>query len=413
MTPAPAPRRRSWPVIAAVLACAAGCGGTLPPASTATTSPAAASTGAATLPSPTLNPATSAPSASAGLELELHALPESVSRAVGPSVASDGQELVWAVASGVGTATALADLASFTPGRDAAPAVFYRHPDRDSMIWDVAVRDGACAFLEMNERKLGENGWRLWSLPARRGKAVLLDTRDGSPTDGRPAAMFALTRDGIVWSAVHDHEGTPTFELLTARLDGSGRRVLLSAPVKTRQFWYPSADPSGASVLYATVEPAGGGFEYRLWSLDLEDPAAQPVRLGASDTATQPVTNGSTLVWRTVDGNGGNWSPSLTAAARDGGAPVTVPVDRLLRLTVGNRFAAFDTEATQSVELYDLSTGRLVDVERYTPPDTRGVQPGWTVVAGDLLVFRRVDYYNADGASAAPPAIVWASLPPG
>lgn len=45
------------------------------------------------------------------------------------------------------------------------------------------------------------------------------------------------------------------------------------------------------------------------------------------------------------------------------------------------------------------------------PPDTRGVQPGWTVV-GSLLVFRRVDYYNADSASAAPPAIVWAALPP-
>jgi hypothetical protein len=303
------------------------------------------------------------------------------------------------------------DLASFTPGRDAGPAVFYRSPKRDSTIWDIAVRDGGCAFLEENPRQLGDGGWRLWALPPGASKAVLLDSSVRPPADGRPAAMFAMTRDGVVWTAVHDRDGHPGFELRAARLDGSGARVMQSAPMKARQIWYPSSDPAGTTVVYGTVEPAGSGYAYRVWSLRLDDPKAVPVRLGDSDAATQPVTNGASLVWRTVDGNAGNWSTALVAASPDGSGGVSVQVHRLLGLSLGRRFAAFDTEAAQSVTLYDTAQGRLVDVERYEAPDTRGIQPGWTVVAGDLLVFRRVDYYNQDEAAAAPPAIVWAVLP--
>jgi hypothetical protein len=401
-------------LLLAVLASLAGCASPASSSSVVPTVNATPSASATSVPTPAIGtPAVSpSPPGAAGLALDLKSIGGDWARSVGPMAASDGRELVWAVVNDTESGDPpLPDLASFVPGSDREPHIFYRHPDRDSSLWEVAVRDGHYAFLEMNARTLGENGWRLWVIPSAGAPAVPVDRSDDSPTDGRPAALFVLTGRGIAWTAVHDRGGTPTFEIRTARFDGSQVRTVLASPKTSRQYWYPSIDADGTHLLVGSVEPAAGGHAFELWSVDLDAASAQTLSLGPAKDAAQPVANASALAWRTADGNVGNWSPSLVVAHKDGSAPISVPVDGIANLSIGNRFIAFDPMDAQAVELYDLEAGRLVTVERHSPPDTRGYQPGWTIVAGDLLVFRRVDYYNDNPATAVPAEIVWATLP--
>lgn len=99
----------------------------------------------------------------------------------------------------------------------------------------------------------------------------------------------------------------------------------------------------------------------------------------------------------------------------DGGR--AAPVSSETRLSMGRRFIAFDVLSppdpvlsSSNLVLYDTEAGTLSVVERHPRPDLWTMQRGWTVVAGDLLVFRRV--YLADDANASRPAeICWAILP--
>jgi hypothetical protein len=408
-------------VLLGVLACLLSC-------SSATPSPtltAGSASGTFILPPPTSPAATTpvpAPSAAASpsastppaLALELHKLLREWSMPTGPTVASDGVEIAWPVvtARSEEAGPVVPDIAVFRPAAGAPPTIVYKHPDRDSLIWALAVRNSHYAFLEMNARLLGESGWRLWALAGAGRQAVLLDTRDG-PDDGRPAAAFALTDAGVVWTAVHDRDGVPTFELRTAGFDGSSERVLLATAVGKRQYWYPSVAADGTTLSYSTVERASGGDRFGLWTLDLSRPDSQPVPIPGVEDGTEPVLTDRTLAWRTVDDNVANWGRGLVVAA-NGGAPAVIAPGELsgiAHLSMGNRFVAFETISHQAVQLYDTVEQHLVTVEQHTAPDTVGIQPGWTLVAGDLLVFRRVDYAD-DADAAGPPEVIWSILPP-
>jgi hypothetical protein len=375
------------------------------------------STAFPTVPTPSgSTSATASPSSPVAsvLTLDLHRLPKKWAIATGPTVASDGIEIAWPAVAGrtEDGGPVVPDIVSFRPASGAEPAVVYRHPDRDSLIWALAVRQGHYAFLEMNTRLLGDSGWRLWALEGAGRKGVLLDAQDG-PDDGRPAAAFGLSDSGVVWTAVHDCDGVPTFELRTAAFDGSGERVLLATPVAERQYWYPSIDASGTTLAYATVEQAGGADRFGLWTLDLAQPDARPVAVAGVEDATEPVLNGHVIAWRTVDDNVVNWGRGLMVVA-DAGAPQAIAPGELTalgHLTLGDRFVGFETISHQAVQLYDTVEHRLVTVEKHEVPDTVGIQPGWTLVAGDLLVFRRSDYAD-DADLAQQPEVVWAMLPP-
>ncbi len=271
------------------------------------------------------------------------------------------------------------------------------------------MRNGHYAFLEMNERLLGEDGWRLWSLTGPDTKAVLLDQRDGPPMDGRPSALFVLTDETVVWSVVHDRHTVPTFELHQARFDGSGDRTLLSTPFdKGSNYWDPSIDAAGTHLLYSTIDPsANGSTRFRIWSLDLTHRGAKPVRLGDTDDAVGPVSNGRTLAWRNVaDGNPRAASNSLVVSGMDGSDPRTIVGNLIFDLSIGRRFVAIDSNDLDLV-LYDTEQHRAVSVERHAPKDGSRFQRGWTVVAGDLLVYHR-GYLEG---SSEPGVSLWARLP--
>ncbi len=342
------------------------------------------------------------------LTLTVHTLPSDWSVKSGPFVASDGTEVVWAStnARDASGQPYVADLVGFVPGRDAAPHVIYRHADRDSLLWWTGVAHGHYAFLEQNTRLLGEDGWRLWAVPAEGAKPVLLD-RSAERT-GAPAAMFALSADRVFWTSFHVRNGAEYSELRSVRYDGTDSRVLLSSPGKDRQYWYPSIDTANSRLLFATVEPSGSSWHFRVFALDLAHAAAIPVRLGDSDDVTEPLSNGSAVVWRGVDGNVANWGADLAVAEPGGQAAVPLSVAMPAMPSIGRRFVTWDSRSTpDEVILYDTQARAQVVAERRVYPD--GYQRGWTRVAGDLLVFRRVTY---DVDVNVPAQICWAMLPP-
>ena len=402
-------------LLAGVLACLVGCSTVPPPG----TPPARSGTPtSATSPPPATGTppetATGTPPAPATApDVELHVLSGDWAQTSGPVVATDGDEVVWPSIASYSDATGplVPDLVSFRPASGEDPHLLYRGPDRDSLIWDVAVRNGRYAFLEMNTRLLGEEGWRLWALADPNGPAVLLDERDG-PQDGRPAAAFTLTDDSVIWTVVHDRQGVRTFELREASFDGSHNRARLSTPIAKRQFFYPTVDPTASTLAYATVEHTKDGDRFRLWTLDLTRADAEPVAVPGVEDGTQPVINGTTMAWRTIDDNVANWGKELVVAAADGHDAQLTPQQQLTsltRLSIGRRFIAFETIVGSDLALYDTDSHGLITIEHHALPDTITLQRGWTVLAGDLLVFRRVD--GADSDHPAPPQIVWARLP--
>jgi hypothetical protein len=342
------------------------------------------------------------------LALDVHALPGAWAHGSGPFVSSDGTEMVWSrVTDRVEEGHPyLAEIVAFAPLTDPEPVVIYRDPEPDTRIFDTAVRSGRYAFLETNERVLG-TGWRLWALPARGGDRVLLDIMDGG-SDAAPSPQFALTGDRVIWSAVHPRDGVLTYELRSASFDGTDNRALLSTPVEERQYWYPSTNPAGTHVLYGTVEPSGDDWRYRIWRLDLTDPRARPMRLGTSEQATQPLTNSRVLVWRIVDGNVRAESHDMVMADPDGDNAVRLNMPSSYLPSLGNRYLA-EQDERQELVVYDLAAeGAPIVIERFDEDAGWILQRGWTMVAGDLLIFRPVVY---DDEHAPGVEIDWAILP--
>lgn len=173
----------------------------------------------------------------------------------------------------------------------------------------------------------------------------------------------------------------------------------------------PATSPDGSQVLYATVEPAGSDYLYRIFSLDPTRPGATPVRLGDSDEATAPESNGTILIWRVVNGNVANWGKGLAAGDLTGSNPrnIPVPAQEVSNASVGRRFVAYDAlEDLGRLTLSDLKTNKVVTVEERPEADGIRYQRGWTIVAGDLLIFRRVSTFTNVSKS---PEVCWAILP--
>ena len=359
--------------------------------------------------SPTALSGSPAPSGTVNLKLDFACIPDSWALSTGPSVAFDGTNLVWSAIGSLADPNlpTLPDLVGFAPGHDSVPHYVYRGPNRDSYINAIAVSDGHYAFVENNDRLYGTDGWRLWALLGAGQKAVLLDKGDlpGAPQVG----SIAMGGGQVIWTTFHEVAGVVTSEIRAAHFDGSDPRILASAPASQTEYWWPSLDPTGRVLLYGTVEHLSGGDEaFRIYRRDLSVPDSSPVGLGTDNTATEPLSNGRTLVWRTVDNNVINWGNDLVIAAPDGQRPKSLSLPHVGLASLGNRYLAYYRVSVSvgDLTLYDTATGTFDLVEQHGPSDPWQFQRGWTVVAGDLLVLRR-----ATETSTPPPQVCWASLP--
>jgi len=356
--------------------------------------------------SPTALSGSPAPSGTVNLKLDFACIPDSWALSTGPSVAFDGTNLVWSAIGSLADPNlpTLPDLVGFAPGHDSVPHYVYRGPNRDSYINAIAVSDGHYAFVENNDRLYGTDGWRLWALLGAGQKAVLLDKGDlpGAPQVG----SIAMGGGQVIWTTFHEQAGVVTSEIRAAHFDGSDPRILASAPASQTEYWWPSLDPTGRVLLYGTVEHLSGGDEaFRIYRRDLSVPDSSPVGLGTDNTATEPLSNGRTLVWRTVDNNVMNWGNDLVIAAPDGQRPKSLSLPHVGSESLGNRYLAYERVSIGDLTIYDTATGTLDLVEQHGDSDPWQLQRGWTVVAGDLLVLRRAN------DTTPTPQVCWASLP--
>lgn len=357
--------------------------------------------------SPTALSGSPAPSGTVNLKLDFACIPDSWALSTGPTVASDGTNLVWSAIGSLANPNlpTLPDLVGFAPGHDSVPHYVYRGPNRDSYINAIAVSDGHYAFVVNDDQLYGSDGWGLLAVPGAGQKAVLLDKGNlpGAPQVG----SIAMGGGQVIWTTFHEVAGVVTSEIRAAHFDGSDPRIIASAPVSQTEYWWPSLDPTGRFLLYATVEHLSDGNEaFRIYRRDLSVPSSTPVRLGTDNAATEPLSNGRALVWRTINDNVINWGHDLVLAAPDGQDPKSLSLPDVGLESIGNRYLAYYRLSIGDLTLYDTATGTFDLVEQHGDSDPWQLQRGWTVVAGGLLVLRR-----ATNTSTPPPQVCWASLP--
>jgi len=349
-----------------------------------------------------------APSGTVNLKLDFACIPDSWALSTGPSVASDGTNLVWSAIGSLADPSlpTLPDLVGFAPGHDSGPHYIYRGTNRNSYITAIAVRDGHYAFVQDDDQLYGANGWGLLAVPGTGQKAVLLDKGDlpGAPQ----VSSIAMGGGQVIWTTFHDVAGVVTSEIRAAKSDGSDPRILASMPANKTEYWWPSLDPTGHLLFYATVEHLSGGNEaFRIYRLDLSVTNSPPIRLGTDDTATEPLSNGRALVWRTINDNVINWGSTLVIAAPDGQGPKSLALPDVGLESLGSRYLAYYRLSIGDLTLYDTATGAFDLVEQHGDSDPWQLQRGWSVVAGDLLVLRRVNTSTPTGTVQ----VCWASLP--
>lgn len=357
--------------------------------------------------SPTGPSGSAAPSGTVNLKLDFACIPDSWALSTGIYVASDGTDLVWSAIGSLADPNlpTLPDLVGFAPGHDSAPHYVYRGPNRESYITVIAVSDGHYAFV-VDDDHLYPNSWGLLAVPGAGQKAVLLDK--GDVPDAPQVSRIAMGGGQVIWTTFHEVAGVVTAEIRAAHFDGSDPRILASAPANKTEYWWPSLDPTGRFLLYGTVEhPSGGNEAFRIYRRDLSAPDAPPVRLGTDDAATEPLSNGRTLVWRTINDNVINWGHDLVTAAPDGQGAKSLSLPDVGLESLGNRYLAYYRLSVGDLTLYDAATGTFDLVEQHGDNDPWQLQRGWSVVAGDLLVLRRTNSSTPTGT----PQVCWASLP--
>jgi hypothetical protein len=317
---------------------------------------------------------------------------------------TDGSQIVWSKGGGDSQIGA-PDLWTYAPGDD-GPKLVYRGVNRDAQLMPIAVSHGKYAFEESFSYPDGSTGWSLWLMESMDSTPVLVDSSLKDPHDlAAPAVWISLTRDRLIWNALHQSAAGPHFYLRDYEFADSTTRNLADSDATQTQYWFPDADDSGRLV-YSTVENTSGTTAFHVYFAQLGSGPFHPRRLDSDGYATEPVLSGGNVVWKTTDGNVGN-PGQLIRYSLSTGSSSPMPMDGLSisNETAGNRFVTGWTDHTL-FELYDLKTNSTVVVERHDPTAPEGVVRPY--VGGDMVVFVRI--LDASNANLQ---LCWLRLSPG
>jgi hypothetical protein len=308
-------------------------------------------------------------------------------------ISADGQ-LVWTAGEGP------AEIWRYVPGAEQPEQVFVSRL-ADGAITAIAASRAGYLFVEESPSAYGKGGWRLWFL-ARAGQQPIEVDR-GSAAGAGVAPTLAIDDQHVAWAAFDEPAGGPVSRLKVASVsDPQAATTLIEAPVLHRKLWYPTL--SGSELWYATIEPDPKGIddEFHVEHLDLTAPHAPPVVFRGPGHDFSPAVNGRFVAWKSTDPGDSalNWG-ELHAMDRSSGAIAAIPVAKANRPTMGDGFIAFDEITHTRVEVYDLSSGQIVELERAASgaPTYGGIS-----LSGSLLGFFRQD-------AGAQPRIGWAILP--
>ncbi len=309
---------------------------------------------------------------------------------------SDGTSLIWSSSAADGpTAVSAADLWKYTPG-GAEPERIFVNPNRDSRLDLIAGDgDGHFAFLERNERVLGDSGWQLWFLAEPGGTARLLDASDEA---SETVPLFALDDARVVWATVHQATDGPRSELLMWQLGSEGPVVLEEGDPDEISFAFP--DLLGDELVYSAFELQGGdpaAQEFRIYRRDLSDPDADPERLDTSGDVAMPVLGRDVLVWKVAPQNAYGWG-NLIVMDADGRDPLKIDTqsmhtDRELAFnypSLGDDYLAALDPNHNSLYVFDVVNRRPLLVEDLGEERLEGERDaviGRPDIAGRLLAY--------------------------
>ena len=393
---------RRWAGLTALAIICVSCGpGARPSSSQAvlatSTNPPAASA--------TTSPAISTPTPQA---LVAHQIPQSFTTPL-LDVTTDGSQVFWSRGT-PGSTVGAPYLYEYTPG-EPSPSLVYSDSDKTATISPIAVSGNGYAFVEEFSRGGSDIGWRLFYLPHSAQRPIQVETSETDPASFNGLIpQITLTKHYLVWTAVHDVDGSGQFYLRAYSIDTGKVTTLQSSPASRAEYWFPSADDLNRLV-FSTVEHSatGSATVYHVYFLpDIGSPGSQPARLDTDGFATNPVMSGDTVVWKKVVDNVTNWGNALVSyslssrQARQEALPDQPNVDTP---SIGNRYVAVWGMDPTKFELLDCATGGplLLDKSAASSP-LLYVRP---VIAGDLVVFSVANYDD----QTLPLQLSWMYLP--
>ena len=379
-------------VAAAFLASA--CVPSVPPAATRQDPPPAPTTAEATAAEPSSRPP---PSALDLASVELHFL--DAAYIAGATPVSAAGQVLWAAGD-----SWLDAIWRYVPGKG-APELVFTSPRRDALITSVVASPAGYAFVEQSKSAFGVGGWRVWYLEGLGAEPVEL-ARGVSGVAAVPP-VIAMDDARVAWTAFDEpSRGNLVSRLGVAELANIEHpRTLLERSFAEAQIW--DLRLNGDEVWYAKIDPGSdptaAGPEYGLETLDLADPHTSPVPFRPAGHEFDPAVNDDFVVWKANERGDAalNWG-TLQVLDRRANAVTTIPVEHANRPTLGSRYVAFDEITHSQLTVYDLRTGRVVDL---TPAGSSQTYGGETL-SGNLLTFSAT---QADGSGK--PRIGWAILP--
>jgi hypothetical protein len=336
--------------------------------------------------------ATGSPAAINPDSMQVHLLDPRFVPAAAPI--SAGGQVVWAAGERG------AEIWRYLPGAEQPERVFVSAL-ADAAVTTITASSAGYLFVEESPSSYGKGGWRLWLLPRPGQQPIELDR--GSAAGAGVAPTLAIDDQHIAWAAFDEPAGGPLSRLRVAFVsDPHAATTLIEAPIHERKLWYPAL--FGSELWYATIEPDPKGIddEFHVEHLDLTAPHAPPVVFRGRGHDFSPALNGRFVAWKSTEPGDSalNWG-ELHVLDRSSGAVAAIPVAKTNRPTIGDRFVAFDEITHTRLEVYDLASGQVVELERAASgaPTYGGIS-----LSGSLLAFLRQE---AD----ARPRIGWAILP--
>jgi hypothetical protein len=339
----------------------------------------------------------------------IHQIPQSFTTPL-LDVTTDGNQIIWSRGiPGTATSPGSPNLYEYTVGQP-SPSLVYADADTTATLSPIAVSSTGYAFVEEFSRGGSDIGWRLFYLPHSGQHPIQVETSESDPaTFNGLIPQITLTKRYLVWTAVHDVNGSGETYLRAYSLDTGKTTTLQSALASKTEYWFPNADDSNrlvySTVEYSAARPTGAFHVY--FVADISTPA-QPRQLDTDGDATDPVISGDTVVWKQVVDNVTNWGNAFTSyslSSRQARHEALPDQPNFATPSIGNRYVAVWGMDPTKFELFDCETGGPLLLDKSTAESPLlYVRP---VVAGDLLVFSVANYTD----QTLPLQLSWMYLP--
>jgi len=345
------------------------------------------------------------PSSADGATIETHLL--DARYVPGSALFSTGAQIVWSAG-----AASSSEIWRFVPGSP-QPERVYASPRAESTITSVVGSAAGYAFVEQSKPAFGDGGWRVWFLSGPGAEPVQL--AEGNARQAGHSPTIAMDDARIAWAGFDEPPGDISYVLdhAVSRLatasasDPRAITTLLERPVREALLWYPglNGDELWYGTIHGDLELTGVGDEFHLEMLDLARPTAPPVRFVGSGNDFNPAVNDAFVVWKTSEAGDSalNWG-TLKVLDRRTERVATIPTEPANRPSIGDRYVAFDEILHARLEVYDLATGKLLELASPGGSES-GVSYGGESLHGRLLTF----FEQARGGDQ--PRIGWAILP--